>query len=147
MFFAGYQACILGNTTIGDNVIIGARAVVKGNIPSNTVWAGVPAKQICTLEELYERRTALKTESAFKQYEFMKHKNSAVEIKSMKWFAALFLERTEENYNKYLSDLKINGVADSKKAREFFFKSVPIFNGFDEFINAYNCRKETNNAE
>ena len=48
--FIGYDACILKGTTIGDNVIIGARAVIKGIIPSNTVWGGCPAKQICTLE-------------------------------------------------------------------------------------------------
>ena len=53
--FIGYEACILKGTTIGDNVIIGARAVVKGNVPPNTVWGGVPAKQICTLHELYEK--------------------------------------------------------------------------------------------
>lgn len=38
--FVGYQACILKDTTIGDNVIIGARSVVKGIVPSNTCWGG-----------------------------------------------------------------------------------------------------------
>ena len=41
--FAGYQSIILPGTTIGDDVIIGAGAVVRGNIPSDSVVAGNPA--------------------------------------------------------------------------------------------------------
>lgn len=53
--FIGARSFILPGTTIGDNVIIGAASVVKGSIPSNTVWAGNPAKMICTIEEFAER--------------------------------------------------------------------------------------------
>lgn len=38
--FVGARAVILPGTEIGDNVIIGAGAVVKGKIPSETVWGG-----------------------------------------------------------------------------------------------------------
>jgi acetyltransferase-like isoleucine patch superfamily enzyme len=44
--FIGSGALIMGNTTIGDNVIICGGAVVVKDIPSNTVAAGVPAKVI-----------------------------------------------------------------------------------------------------
>lgn len=37
---------ILGNVTIGDNVFVGANAVVTHNIESNSVVAGIPAKVI-----------------------------------------------------------------------------------------------------
>ena len=36
--------------TIGDNVIIGANAVVTHSFPKNVVIAGVPAKNIKTLD-------------------------------------------------------------------------------------------------
>lgn len=36
--------------TIGDNVIIGANAVVTHSFPKNVVIAGVPAKIIKTLD-------------------------------------------------------------------------------------------------
>ncbi len=39
-------AKVLGPITIGDNVIIGAGAVVINDVPSNCVVAGVPAKII-----------------------------------------------------------------------------------------------------
>ena len=42
-----YSNCtICGKITIGDNVIIGANSFVNKNIPSNTVYGGVPAKYI-----------------------------------------------------------------------------------------------------
>lgn len=39
----GAGAKILGNITIGDDVIIGANAVVIKDVPSNTIAVGVPA--------------------------------------------------------------------------------------------------------
>lgn len=49
--FIGSHAIILPNVKIGNNVIIGSGAIVTRNVPDNTVYAGVPAKKICTLEE------------------------------------------------------------------------------------------------
>ena len=37
-------AKVLGNIIIGDNVIVGANAVVLRDVPANCVVAGVPAK-------------------------------------------------------------------------------------------------------
>lgn len=53
--FIGARSFILPGTEIGDNCIIGAASVVKGKIPSGTVWCGNPAKQIMTTEEFGER--------------------------------------------------------------------------------------------
>jgi serine O-acetyltransferase len=39
-------ARILGPVKVGDNVVIGANAVVTKDVPSNCVVAGVPAKII-----------------------------------------------------------------------------------------------------
>ena len=38
--FVGARAIILPGTEIGDDVIIGAGAVIKGKVPSKTVWGG-----------------------------------------------------------------------------------------------------------
>lgn len=53
--FVGARAVILPGTEIGDDVIIGAGSVVKGKVPPKTVWGGAPARQLCTLEEYYKR--------------------------------------------------------------------------------------------
>lgn len=51
----GWNVIIMPDVRIGNNVVIGAGAIVTKNVPSNTVWAGVPAKQISTIEDYYEK--------------------------------------------------------------------------------------------
>lgn len=50
--FAG--AKVFGKITIGDDVVIGANAVVTKDIPSHSMVAGVPAKIIKTRKEINE---------------------------------------------------------------------------------------------
>lgn len=50
----GAGAKVLGPIVVGDNVIIGANAVLLKDAPSNTVWAGVPAKCIKNISETGE---------------------------------------------------------------------------------------------
>ena len=40
--------------TIGDNVVIGAGAIVVRDIPDNSVAVGVPAKVIESIDEYYQ---------------------------------------------------------------------------------------------
>lgn len=54
--FIGQGSTILCGVTIGDNVIIGANSLVSGDVPSNCVYAGNPAKFICSFEEYREKR-------------------------------------------------------------------------------------------
>lgn len=44
-------AKVLGNITIGNNVIIGANAVVVKNVPSNSIVGGVPATILKRLKQ------------------------------------------------------------------------------------------------
>ena len=44
IIYAG--ARIVGGIRIGDNSIIGANAVVTKDVPANTIWGGIPAKEI-----------------------------------------------------------------------------------------------------
>lgn len=61
--FIGTRSVVLCNTRIGDNVIIGAGSVVSGNLPGNAVYAGVPARRICSIEEYKEKYTKIKEQS------------------------------------------------------------------------------------
>jgi len=49
--FIGARASILPGTKIGNNCIIGACAVVKGNIPDDSIVVGNPAKIIGSVKE------------------------------------------------------------------------------------------------
>lgn len=53
--FIGAESVVLPNVNIGDNVIIGANSTVTKDIPSNSVYAGNPARFMCTVEEYIEK--------------------------------------------------------------------------------------------
>lgn len=61
--FVGAGSIILPGVIIGENSIIGAGSIVKKDVPPNTVFAGNPAKFICTIEDYY-----FKIESDIKKY-------------------------------------------------------------------------------
>lgn len=50
----GVGSKVMGPVTIGNNVIIGANAVVTRDVPSNSVVAGIPARVIRKLEPIKE---------------------------------------------------------------------------------------------
>ncbi|WP_377519782.1 acyltransferase [Priestia megaterium] len=53
--FIGANSIILPGTCIGENVIVGAGSVVKGDIPDNVIIAGNPARVINTIENYGEK--------------------------------------------------------------------------------------------
>ena len=53
--FIGSGTRILYNTRIGNNVIIGSDSLVNKDIPDNSVYAGIPARYICSIEEYEEK--------------------------------------------------------------------------------------------
>lgn len=56
--FIGADSVVLCNTRIGDNVIIGAGSVVACDVPSNTVYAGNPAKYVCSFKDFQTKHLA-----------------------------------------------------------------------------------------
>ena len=109
--------------------------MVKGNIPSNTVWAGVPARQICTIDEFYKKRHAHAIDDAvYRRDHIRKTQKRNPNIEEMGFFSFLFLERSEINYNKYIKDIEFNGVKDCPPVKYHFFNTKPMMS-FDDFLN------------
>lgn len=48
--FLGANSIVMPGVTIGDNVIVGAGSVVTRNLESNAVYAGNPAKLMCSVD-------------------------------------------------------------------------------------------------
>jgi acetyltransferase-like isoleucine patch superfamily enzyme len=57
--FIGAGTTILYDVRIGSNVVIGARSLVNKDLQSNGVNAGVPARYICSYEELERKRSEI----------------------------------------------------------------------------------------
>lgn len=60
--FLGNNVIILPGTKIGSNTIVGAGSLVTKDIPDGSVWAGNPARHICSLED-YIEKIKIKTNS------------------------------------------------------------------------------------
>lgn len=54
--FVGYRSVIMPGVTIGDKVIVAAGSVVTSAVPSNSVVQGVPARRVCSLDDLVKFR-------------------------------------------------------------------------------------------
>lgn len=61
--FIGNNCTLLPGVEMGDNSILGAGSVLSSSVPPNSVYAGVPAKFICTLDEYAEK--ALKNNTIY----------------------------------------------------------------------------------
>lgn len=69
--FIGAGSTILCNTTIGPNAIVGAGSVVSRDIPPDSVYAGNPARFVCTMDEFIKKnRNAAKGRPLFEGRHF-----------------------------------------------------------------------------
>lgn len=132
--FVGFEAVILPGVIVGDNAIIGARSVVTKNIPANTVWAGNPAKFICTIEDLAIKKKARFFDDIYNRANFLKERGELT-IENMGFFSFFFLSRTDYNYDKYIKTLEFNGKKNSNEIKELFFSTRPIFTSIGEIFN------------
>lgn len=132
--FIGWESIIIMGTHIGNNVIIGAGSVVHGNIPDNTVWSGNPAKQICTLEEYYNKKMKFFEDGAVTlAKQIVSRYGRKPTCKEMGMYIALFLERTEEN-KKYFD----NVFCRLENASENLWKMPCKYKSLDDFLKANN---------
>lgn len=132
--FIGTNAIILKNTTIGDNVIIGANSLVSGNIPSDCVVAGCPAKVIMSLEEYYNKRKKLQlTEltEVVNSYRERFSKDPDMDALS-EYFWCFTKDKT------ILSDrckMQMENCGNSDISYDIFEKHIPAYTSMEEMLN------------
>ena len=131
--FIGWNTLIIGPVKIGSNVIIGANSVVTHDIPDNTVYAGNPAKLICSLDDYYEKRKTNRIDDALKRaFHIMDVTGKLPTIEDMGWFGFLYLERNKKN-EQFLRTLSFKGDSIDDIIC-LFYSSSPVFDGFDSFL-------------
>lgn len=139
--FIGLKSTILMGARIGDNVIIGAGSVVSGNIPDNTVVAGVPAKVVCSLNDYYNKRCESTLNDAVVYAKaFMRYYNRRPSVKEMGAFFPLYLERSIEALRQNGISTNLSGD-NEQELIDVFLKTKPLFNSFEEFINYVEIQK------
>lgn len=124
--FLGWGCTILCGTEIGDNTIIGAGAVVSGKLEKNSVYAGNPAKKICTIEDYKKKVTEKQLEDAKNIYTEYKSRYSI--IPPIEIFHEYFYLFTKNDEN--LIELFEAKVREEKIE---FKNEKPLFENYEEF--------------
>ena len=136
--FIGMNSIILMGANIGDNVIIGAGSVVSGVIESNCVYAGNPARKICTLEEHYQRLQKSFDESALITIDCLERVHGEIpSLEQLGLYASLFVDKTPQNMKKYFANSKIPFAIGKMKKR---------YNSYDELRVVIEKKREEKNV-
>lgn len=130
--FIGWGATILGGSQIGDNVIIGANAVVSGHVDSDSVYAGNPAKKLMTLEEFKEKRERRQLEEA-KQVVLEYRKRFGTLPPESELDEYFFLFRKDDNLPEFKQKLALMRNYDQSK--KIIESHTPKFHNYQEFLD------------
>ena len=142
--FIGVNSIILMGAHIGDNVIVGAGSVVSGQIPSNVVIAGNPAKIVRSLDEHILRRRNKTVEEAFLYFnKFVEWSGREPSISEMGPFFPLFIQRERAALEQSGVNITPNGD-DSEDLIRALLSTNPVFDSFDEFKKIAYQKREDN---
>lgn len=131
--FLGWGSIVIGPVSVGSNIIIGAHSVVTKDIPDNSVWAGNPAKYICSFDEYYEKKKRKYLEDAkFRARFIYKNTGKVPTLKQMGWFCVLFLERDNKS-NEYIKTLPYKG-GPADTMFNVFMKTNKVFENYEKFL-------------
>lgn len=131
--FLGIDSVVLCNTSICDNVIIGAGSVVSTSICKPGVYAGNPARLVIPLEAIKGIRESRQIKDAYvmarRYYERYHIKPPRDIFNEYFW---IFEERREEILcQAYRKQMEICG--NYEQSLEAFLNSQPDFQGYDAF--------------
>lgn len=131
--FIGTKVTILGGTTIGDNVIIGANSVVKGVLESNSVYVGNPARKAATLDEYIAKRQSKQLEEAVMlTNEYKKVHGEYPEPDKLCEFFWLFEDNLDMLDEAFIGMLKLRG--NYEISSEEFQRHKKQFDGYEAFL-------------
>lgn len=89
--YVGGDVTILPGTNVGENTIIGAKSLVKGNLKANSVYFGIPAKRYSSIDALCNKWMKKKEKSKNRNVKNIRF------IKQKKWYS----QRTSQFFSFY----------------------------------------------
>lgn len=127
--FIGVNSVVLKNTKIGNNVIIGAGSVVCGNVEDNSVYAGIPARKITTLDDCYSKRKARCESDIINVLTKIDVYNENELWKYMREYSCYFADSPIELRNRVMGD------TGYKEICETFYKLNPPVRRIGEYLD------------
>ncbi len=142
--FIGWGTTILGGTEIGDNVVIGAGSVVASKCESNSVYAGIPAKRIMSIEDLMKKRQDNQIKEASDL--FIMYKKKFGENPPITLFESYFPVFTTKDNISEIEEIFLNRLTlenTEEKTRDYLRnRNLASFNGYEEFSGYCNNLEE-----
>ncbi len=133
--FIGRYSMILCGVTICDNVIIGAKSLVKSNIEEPGVYAGNPAKLVCTYEKYARIHQERQPEEAYVIAELYYARYAKMPPQEL--FADYFWVFAPRDIGKlppiFRQRMTLGGNLEG--TMRAFLASEPEFNGYADFWN------------
>lgn len=138
--FIGMNSIILRGSIIGDNIIIGAGSIVSGNLLSNSVYAGNPAKRIMSIEDFYKKRCNLQISEAVDiAREYFKRTGNIPDENILREYFFIYKNRNEKLSDREIKLIK--GTGREKEIMNFYRNSKPEFDGLDNFLKYCNLHR------
>ena len=132
--FIGMNTIITRNVEIGNNVIIGAGSVVTSNCIDNSLYVGVPAKRIMSLDDYYQKRKKLQVSEAKElAVEYYRRYGKCPNENIFHEYFMLFSSTKSAKMNKVF-DAKLELCSNKTDSISFMNENEPIYGDFSEFI-------------
>ena len=134
--FIGMNAIVTCRVKIGDNVIIGAGSVVTRDCESNSVYAGVPAKRIMSIEEFYQKRKDAQFEEAKAIAIRYKERFGKAPDKSVfnEYFMLFTTKEEADSVDAYRQQMET--VDNYDECAKWMISNTPMFSSYEEFLSA-----------
>ena len=134
--FIGMDATITRNVIIGDNVIIGAGSVVTKNCESNSVYAGNPAKRVCSVYEFYEKRKNNQEVEAKKLVKKYKERFGTWPEANVLFEYFMLFESLDSIKNNSLFVSQLNLCENGYQSQKYLELNNPKYKSFDDFLES-----------
>ena len=132
--FVGMNTIIERNVKIGDNVVVGAGSLVTKDCESDSVYAGVPARRLMSINEFFDNRYAKQKvearELARRYYERFKRRPGPEVFHE--YFMLFETKSSVLKNNVFSNKLKLGNT--EKQAIEYMEEHAPEFSNYEEFM-------------
>lgn len=129
--FIGWGSIILPGSTIENNVIIGAGAVISGRVETGSVYAGNPAQYVCSIETYMEKRAQKQLGEAVVIFKKYRERYGKIPDKAIFHEYFYLFSSEDELIELYKEKMRENGNYD--ECLQYVKIHKPVFETYESF--------------